>query len=98
MRLSPAELAAIREALRGESYSRVFLFGSRTDDLARGGDIDLLVYSAAPAFALANRIASRFAREFDARLDVLVVDPESPTPEQADFLSTLNPEPIDDLV
>lgn len=35
MRLSPAELSAIRKSLEGVDYSRVFLFGSRTDDAAR---------------------------------------------------------------
>lgn len=98
MRLSAEELAALRKALRGETYRRVFLFGSRTDDQTRGGDIDLLVYSAAPAFEFSSRVASRFAREFDAKLDVRVVDPDRLTPEQSAFLSTLKREPLDDLL
>jgi predicted nucleotidyltransferase len=98
MRLSPAEREAIRKALDGVAYSRVFVFGSRTDDAAQGGDIDLLIYSEAPAFELSSQVASRFAREFDAKLDVLVIDPACPTPEQAAFVSTLILEPLDDIL
>ncbi|MBK8524544.1 MAG: nucleotidyltransferase domain-containing protein [Betaproteobacteria bacterium] len=98
MRLSPAELSAIRKSLEGVDCRRVFLFGSRTDDSARGGDIDLLVYSAAPAFELASRVSSRFAREHDARLDVLVIDPSCLTAEQQAFISTLTLEPLDDIL
>ena len=54
--------------------------------------------SAAPAFELASRVSSRFAREHDARLDVLVVDPSCPTTEQQAFISTLTLEPLDDLL
>jgi predicted nucleotidyltransferase len=45
MRLSAAETEIITRLTR-ESFgdaARVFLFGSRTDDAARGGDIDLYI-------------------------------------------------------
>ena len=45
MRLNPKQIDVIQQAvseLAGED-STVRLFGSRTDDKARGGDIDLLV-------------------------------------------------------
>lgn len=98
MRLSQPEIAALKTALAGIPFRRAFLFGSRTDDSARGGDIDILLYSEAPAFDAAHLAASRFAREFDARLDVLVVDPEHPTPEQAAFIATLALLPLDDIL
>ena len=94
--MTDQEFAALREALRGESYRGAYLFGSRTDDSRRGGDVDLLLHSSAPAFPLAHRVASRYARIMDARLDVLVVDPEHPTAEQQAFLATLRLQPIDD--
>ena len=64
----------------------------------RGGDIDLLLYSNEQAFDTAHLVASRFAREFDARLDVLVVSPEHPTAEQAAFIATVKLEPLDNIL
>jgi predicted nucleotidyltransferase len=46
MRLALEEQAAIREAVHSaDADARVYLFGSRVDDNARGGDINLLVLS-----------------------------------------------------
>jgi hypothetical protein len=46
MRLTALELSAIQSAFlkaNALSQGRLFLFGSRTDDSRRGGDIDLLI-------------------------------------------------------
>lgn len=98
MRLSDAEVAALRTALSGVSYRHAFLFGSRTNEKAKGGDIDLMLYSDAPAFDTARRVSSRFAQVFDSRLDVLVVDPDHLSVEQSAFIATLTLEPLDDLL
>lgn len=46
MRLTKAEVAAIKESVRKyDPDAAIFLFGSRADDSKRGGDIDLLVLS-----------------------------------------------------
>lgn len=46
MRLSATETKTIREEIRRlDSSAEIRLFGSRTDDQAQGGDIDLLVIS-----------------------------------------------------
>jgi hypothetical protein len=46
MRLSDVELDAIRRTIANlDPEARVYLFGSRTDDTRRGGDIDLLIMS-----------------------------------------------------
>ena len=45
MRLSRFEITQIKELARNHfgDHVKVYLFGSRTDDTKRGGDIDLLI-------------------------------------------------------
>jgi predicted nucleotidyltransferase len=46
MRLATEEQNAIRSAIaQADADAQVYLFGSRVDDAAKGGDIDLLVLS-----------------------------------------------------
>lgn len=83
MRLSTQERHAIAAAAR-ETWGDeavVSLFGSRTDDRARGGDIDLLVDlpSAPPSatwVAQRQRFVARLYRELgERRIDVLLGHP-----------------------
>jgi predicted nucleotidyltransferase len=65
MRLSNNEIAAIKSAAQaafGPAVS-IWLFGSRTDDAKRGGDIDLLVMAASDEERL-----SMMRRETDFRM------------------------------
>ncbi len=60
MRLTASEITAIREEIRLlDSTAEVYLFGSRVDDAARGGDIDLLVISDALGIREVLRIRRR---------------------------------------
>ena len=85
MRLGKEQIAVIRsevERLLGPE-ARVWLFGSRADDAARGGDIDLYVEvdeALGNRAALASRLAARLQlRMGDQRIDVVLVDPQTPS-------------------
>jgi uncharacterized protein len=81
MRLSPEHIQSIKstaQAVLGEGV-RVVLFGSRVDDQAKGGDVDLLIEVpqplAEPAL-MSARIASRISRAMHGRkVDVLIKAP-----------------------
>lgn len=98
MRLSAAEITALRSALEGVPWEHVWLFGSRVDDSKRGGDIDILLHTERPPFAVAHEVSSRYAAAVDGRLDVLALDPQAMTDEQKIFVATLTLEPLDDLI
>ena len=86
MRLTLLEQADIAEAARGAlpAGSRVLLFGSRTDDHRRGGDIDLLVEPPAPVSAqqaveMSSQLAARLYRLLGERhIDILVATADEP--------------------
>lgn len=84
MRLSSEQARAIVTAARelAGPRARVRLFGSRLRDDVRGGDIDLLVEcpdTVEQPVWLAARITARLQRALgDRRIDVLVVDPQTP--------------------
>lgn len=84
MRLSETERAVIRDTVRElfGPQARVRLFGSRTDDAARGGDIDLLIECPEPLpdrAARTHRLVARLQMRLgDQRIDALVVDPATP--------------------
>lgn len=84
MRLTSEQIQIIREMVREHlgDTARVRLFGSRVDDSARGGDIDLYIEVDQ---VLDNRAAaaSRLAAQLqlvlgDQRIDVVLVDPQTP--------------------
>jgi predicted nucleotidyltransferase len=84
MRLSLKHQSVIRQAaheLVGDE-ARVLLFGSRTDDAERGGDVDVLVQSpeVLPSrLELELRLGARLERALGGRkVDVLLVDPSTP--------------------
>jgi predicted nucleotidyltransferase len=83
MRLSHHQTEAIVAAARAVlgSQVRVTLFGSRLDDHARGGDIDLLLEVPqavdSPAW-LAACVTARVQRALgDRKVDVLLLTPET---------------------
>lgn len=74
MRLNAAQTRTILHCVREQfgADARVMLFGSRLDDAARGGDVDLLVESSAPA-TLRQRALATMAIEQALNLPVDIV-------------------------
>ena len=81
LRIDAEEAAAIADAID--------LFGSRTEPDRRGGDIDILIRTSAPAYETSQRVAVRFFSRCEEKIDVVVL-PEDLTPAQQDFLQRLN--------
>jgi len=80
MRLTQKEVTAIKEAVASfDSSATLTLFGSRTNDQARGGDIDLLVMSGSLTERDKRKIKLRL---YDAlgeqKIDLLLIRPDEP--------------------
>ena len=84
MRLSPAQTRVILHCVREQlgADASVMLCGPRLDDDARGGDVDLLVESAAPA-TLRQRVLVTMALEKALALPVDIVAVQRGTPGSA---------------
>jgi predicted nucleotidyltransferase len=81
MRLTPKQIEMIRNTaqLVFGDIARVTLFGSRIDDQAKGGDVDLMIEVAnivdEPAL-MGARVASRVSRAMNGRrVDVILKAP-----------------------
>ena len=74
IRLTTGEVQVIREEVqRLDPAAEVYLFGSRTDESARGGDIDLWVRSARIDYADRLRLQVRLKERMGwQRIDLLV--------------------------
>ncbi|HLF96383.1 MAG TPA: nucleotidyltransferase domain-containing protein [Methylococcaceae bacterium] len=83
MRLSPDDVLAIRRtvtAMLGEEV-HIVLFGSRVDDTAKGGDVDLMIGTVhptpRPAYTAAL-LSARLSRVLGGRsVDVVLDTPET---------------------
>jgi len=77
MRLSDREVQTVRRVLHEvDSHGRIYLFGSRTDDAKKGGDIDLF-FEASTELDLKCKLALeyRLSAECDTKVDLLVKNP-----------------------
>jgi predicted nucleotidyltransferase len=82
MRLSPDQIQIIRQTIADDlgQSAQVVLFGSRLDDAAKGGDIDLMV-TLPDTIGLPTMRAARLAAKLERRLDGRRVDVVLVTPE-----------------
>jgi uncharacterized protein len=90
MRIDETERRAIREAVRGrDPEAEGFLFGSRVDDGARGGDIDVLVLSKSLDRSDVLWIETDVMEKIDEqKIDWVLSDREHPSPFAAALLAS----------
>ena len=74
MRLSEKEISAIKNnILNFDQDAKIYLFGSRTNDKAKGGDIDVLVISDKIGFNEKLKIRTGIFKEIEEqKLDLVV--------------------------
>ncbi|HZK76689.1 MAG TPA: nucleotidyltransferase domain-containing protein [Candidatus Kapabacteria bacterium] len=78
MRLTEAKRLAIKKSVHQFlPDAQVYLYGSRTDDAKRGGDIDLLVLTGAEAtmYLKVKIIGAMYKRMGEQKIDLLLEDP-----------------------
>jgi len=85
MRLSKKEIEALKYALDG-IIDETYLFGSRTNDKKKGGDIDILIYSKTQPYQLSKKIAVRFFSKCESKIDIIVADPDNMKNELKAFI------------
>ena len=76
MRLSETEIKTINEIIHKiDNDAKVYLFGSRTNDKLKGGDIDLLIISSKITFKDKLKIKYKlFEKLGEQKIDVIVTD------------------------
>lgn len=74
MRLSENEISAIKNnVLHFDRQAKIFLFGSRVKDDAKGGDIDILIISDKIGFSEKLKIRTEIFKEIEEqKLDLVV--------------------------
>lgn len=81
MRLIHEEQLAIGDAIhRADVDAAIYLFGSRVDDTAKGGDIDLLVLSKKIDLMAKLDILAQLHQKLGARKIDLAIYPDSSSP------------------
>jgi predicted nucleotidyltransferase len=78
MRLAYQEKLVIRETIhQADTDAMIYLFGSRTDDTAKGGDIDLLVLSKTINLMTKLDILSKLHQQIGERKIDIAVYPDT---------------------
>lgn len=93
MRLDPQESKALQKAI-SDVEDPVYLFGSRVDESARGGDIDVLILSEKSPLQLSREVSVAFNMECEEKIDVVVIPKNNRNEEQEAFLNTIKMERI----
>lgn len=74
MRLSTDEIKAIKETVQSfDADAKIWLYGSRTDDTKRGGDIDLLIFSQKINFSDKLKIKTQLYKKIgEQKIDMII--------------------------
>ncbi|MBE0647617.1 MAG: nucleotidyltransferase domain-containing protein [Bacteroidales bacterium] len=81
MRLSPIEIAHIKECVVGfDPIAKVYLFGSRTDDTKKGGDIDLLIFSQTMDLHSKLELKGKLFQLFEEQKIDIIIEPDGSKP------------------
>ena len=74
MRIKKAEIKILKESVReSDPDAEIYLFGSRTNDQAKGGDIDILVLSQSLTFKDQIKIKARIFNSLEEQAIHLVI-------------------------
>ena len=74
MRIKKAEIKILKESVRErDPDAEIYLFGSRTNDQAKGGDIDILVLSQRLTFKDQIKIKARIFKSLEEQAIHLVI-------------------------
>jgi uncharacterized protein len=93
MRLSAKEQSALEYAIEGIE-GEIFLYGSRTNPQARGGDIDILILSSSSSYELSKKVSTRFFSRLEQKVDVTVYNPQKMSAGERAFFESVNKERI----
>jgi predicted nucleotidyltransferase len=76
IRLTQKEIQVISDAVYGfDKNAIIYLFGSRTDESKKGGDIDLLVLSGKINYGERRKIMAELIKKLgDRKIDLIVSD------------------------
>ena len=96
MRLKNSERDAIRKTVESfDPGAKVFLFGSRTDDETKGGNIDLLIFTKRKTLSDKLKLQVKLKEKLgDRKIDVLLTDSKSTAEKQDPFISMITEKAI----
>jgi len=96
MRLKNSERETIKRIVKDfDPDSKVFLFGSRIDDKAKGGDIDLLIFTERYTLSDKLKLKIKLKKELgDRRIDIILTCNESSGEKQDPFISMITEKAI----
>lgn len=94
MRLSKPERQAIKSAILSQDpKAKIYLYGSRTDDQKKGGDIDLLVFSEKLDLSLKISILASIKETLgEQKIDLKIINPKA---QQDPFVTMVLPQAIE---